>query len=225
MIDFRYLHATIMESFDLPRSTYTIDVRTTGVTNLGRTMRCTQVADRLFPDSKIVGRDVGDRRRYPKKKNPMIRTNLMLACFAIFLITGCTSKPETLVKGGYDESEMAAATERAINEVDAFISDLKTGRSKDYAVKAPIKDNGETEHFWLTEVTFDGAKFTGTIDNEPGMVSNVKMGQKWTLGKKEISDWMYMRDGKMYGNYTMRPLLVTMPKEQADQFRAMFATP
>jgi hypothetical protein len=67
MIDFRYSHATIMESFDLPRSTYTIDVRTTGVTNLGRTARCTQVAVRLFPDSKVVGRDVGDRRRYPKK--------------------------------------------------------------------------------------------------------------------------------------------------------------
>jgi len=61
MIDFRCLHATIMESFDLPRSTYTIDVRTTGVTNLGRTMRCIQVADRLFPDNRVVGRDMGDR--------------------------------------------------------------------------------------------------------------------------------------------------------------------
>lgn len=155
----------------------------------------------------------------------MTRINSMLACFAILFITGCTSKPETLVEGGYDEAEMAAATERAINEVDAFISDLNTGRSENYAVKAPITENGETEHFWLTDVTFDGAKFTGIINNEPGMVSNVKMGQKWTLGKKEISDWMYMRDGKMYGNYTMRPLLATMPKEQADKFRAIFATP
>ncbi len=156
----------------------------------------------------------------------MAHKNFLLACiFAILLSTGCKPKPKTLVEGGYDESEMAAATERAVKEVDAFISDLNTGRSMGYAVKAPIKDNGETEHFWLTEVTFDGAKFTGTIDNEPGMVSNVKMGQKWTLGKMEISDWMYIRDGKMYGNYTLRPLLATMPKEEADQFRAMFATP
>jgi hypothetical protein len=54
-----------MESVDLPRSTYTIDVRTTGVTNLGRTMRCTEVADRPFPNSEFFGRDIGDRGRYP----------------------------------------------------------------------------------------------------------------------------------------------------------------
>ncbi|MHB8902431.1 MAG: YegJ family protein [Thermoguttaceae bacterium] len=149
----------------------------------------------------------------------------IVACLAIVMITGCTSKPDTRVEDGYDEAEMAAATQRAIGEVDSFISDLNAGRSENYAVKAPITENGETEHFWLTDVTFDGTKFTGTINNEPGMVTNVKMGQKWTLGKTEISDWMYMRDGKMYGNYTLRPLLPTMPPKVADQFRAILATP
>ncbi len=138
---------------------------------------------------------------------------------------GCSSKPETLVEGGYDEAEMAAAIQRALSEVDLFIADLKSGRSENYAVKAPIVDGDETEHFWLVDVTFADDKFTGTIDNEPGMVSNVKIGQKYTLGKTEISDWLYMRDGKMYGNYTMRPLLATMPKEQAEQFRSIFANP
>ena len=74
-------------------------------------------------------------------------------------------------------------------------------------------------------VSFANNKFTGTINNEPGMVSNVKMGQQYTLGKTEISDWMFMRDGKMYGNYTLRPLLATMPEAEADKFRAIFATP
>ena len=31
---------------------------------------------------------------------------------------------------------------------------------------APVEDNGQVEHFWLTGVSFDGSKFTGTIDNE-----------------------------------------------------------
>ena len=138
---------------------------------------------------------------------------------------GCSSKPETLVEAGYDEAEMVAATQRAIDEVDSFIADLNSGRSENYAVKAPVEDAGQTEHFWLTGVSYANDKFTGTIGNEPGMVSNVKMGQEYTLGKTEISDWMYMRDGKMYGNYTMRPLLATMPDDEAERFRSMFANP
>lgn len=141
------------------------------------------------------------------------------------LTMGCSPKPETLVMGGYDEAEMAAATQRAISEVDSFIADLESGLSENYAVKAPIEDNGATEHFWLTDVTFADEKFTGTIANDPGIVSNVSLGQQYTLGKTEISDWMFMRDGKMHGNYTMRPLLATMPESEANRYRAMFADP
>ena len=57
------------------------------------------------------------------------------------------------------------------------------------------------------------------------MVSNEKMGQQYSLSKTEISDWMFMRDGKMHGNYTLRPLLVTMPESKAEMYRQMFADP
>lgn len=94
-----------------------------------------------------------------------------------------------------------------------------------HAVKVPIVDGEETEHFWLIDVTFANGSFKGTINNDPGLVKNVKIGQPWTVKKTEISDWMYMRDGKMHGNYTMRPLLKNLPKEEADQYRAMLAEP
>jgi uncharacterized protein YegJ (DUF2314 family) len=41
----------------------------------------------------------------------------------------------------------------------------------------------------------------------------------------DIADWMYMRGGKMYGNYTMRPLLKTMPAAEAAEFRSILAEP
>ena len=138
---------------------------------------------------------------------------------------GCSSKPETLIESGYDEAEMAAATKRAIDEVDSFITELNSGTSENYAVKVPIEDSGEIEHFWLINVSFSNNKFTGTINNEPGIVSNVKMGQEYNADKTEISDWMYIRDGKMYGNYTLRPLLPTMPKDEAERFRSILANP
>jgi uncharacterized protein YegJ (DUF2314 family) len=40
-----------------------------------------------------------------------------------------------------------------------------------------------------------------------------------------ISDWLYMRDGKMVGNETLRPLLKTMPADEAEKLRSMMASP
>lgn len=134
-------------------------------------------------------------------------------------------QPDTLVEGGYSEEEMAAATGRAQAEVDEFIVELQSGNGENFAVKAPIEDDGAVEHFWLTDVVYADGKFTGQIGNDPGMVDNVTFGQDWTIEKGDISDWMFMRDGKMHGNYTLRPLLVTLPAEQAEELRATFAKP
>ena len=145
--------------------------------------------------------------------------------FLILMCCSCSRKPETLVEGGYDEQEMDAAIARARKEVDSFIAELSKRNGTDFAVKVPIEDNEEVEHFWLTDIVYRDEKFHGVIGNEPGVVTNVKMGQKWSVKKSEISDWMFMRDGKMHGNYTVRPLLKTMPEEEAAGIRSMLANP
>ena len=137
----------------------------------------------------------------------------------------CGGKPSTLVEGGYDEKEMEAAIARARKEVDAFVGVLEKKNGQDFSVKAPIEDKGKTEHFWLTDITFKDGQFLGKIGNDPGIVGNVKFGQQWTIKKDQISDWMFMRDGKMHGNYTMRPLLKTLPKDEADKMRSILAEP
>ena len=143
----------------------------------------------------------------------------------ILVCCSCSKSPKTLVKGGYDEQEMDAAIARARREVDSFLAEMSKGNGTDFAVKVPIEDKGETEHFWLTNIVYRNGKFEGLIGNDPGIVTNVKSGQKWTVKKSEISDWMFMRDGKMHGNYTMRPLLKTMPEEEAAKFRSILANP
>jgi uncharacterized protein YegJ (DUF2314 family) len=149
---------------------------------------------------------------------------LSILFFIIFCFS-CSKPPETLVEGGYDEKEMDAAISRARAEVDSFIIELSKGSGTNFSVKAPIEDKGETEHFWLTDIVYQNDEFGGIIGNDPGIVSNVKMGQKWKIKKNEISDWLFMRDGKMHGNYTMRPLLKTLPEEEAARYRAMMANP
>ncbi len=147
-----------------------------------------------------------------------------IALLVLIAVSGCSkSTPDTLIKAGYDEQEMDAAITRARSEVDSFISELAKPTGTNHAVKAPIEDAGKTEHFWLTDVSFVNGEFKGTINNDPGIVGNVKIGQSWTIKKTEISDWMFMRNGKMHGNYTMRPLLKTMPDDEAAKYRSILA--
>jgi uncharacterized protein YegJ (DUF2314 family) len=159
---------------------------------------------------------------YPMKTN---RTLLFVCLILAFCSCSKSKSPETLIEDGYDQKEMDAAIARARSEVDSFIAEMSKGNGSDFAVKVPIEDKGETEHFWLTDIVYRNGKFEGVIGNEPGIVTNVKFGQKWTAKKSEISDWMFMRDGKMYGNYTIRPLLKTMSEEEAAKYKSMLANP
>jgi uncharacterized protein YegJ (DUF2314 family) len=41
----------------------------------------------------------------------------------------------------------------------------------------------------------------------------------------DISDWMFMRNGKIVGGETIKPLLKAMPKADADALRARMESP
>ena len=81
-----------------------------------------------------------------------MKTRTALAVvFLVVALCACSKAPETLVKGGYDEEEMEAAIARARSEVDSFLAEMSKGNGTDFAVKVPIEDKDESEHFWLTE--------------------------------------------------------------------------
>ncbi|MCL4164368.1 UNVERIFIED_CONTAM: hypothetical protein GTU68_028734 [Idotea baltica] len=123
----------------------------------------------------------------------------------------------------YDVDQMDGAIAKAKSEVDQFIAELEKPSGSNYSVKAPISDSGETEHFWLTDISYKNGVFYGKIGNDPGLVTNVNFGQPWEIKKEDISDWTYIKDKKMYGNYTMIPLLKTLPAAEAQQYREMRA--
>jgi len=101
----------------------------------------------------------------------------------VLLSAACNKKPETLVEGGYDQQEMDAAIAKAQSEVDSFIAELAKNNGSNFAVKVPITDKGETEHFWLTNVFYRDGKFSGLLGNDPGIVTNVKYGDTITVAK------------------------------------------
>ncbi len=137
-------------------------------------------------------------------------------------------EPNTLAPGDYDKAEMAAAIKKAQGSVDRFLKEMEAGKGMRFAVKAPIQhleDEEKVEHFWLIDVTYKDGVFEGTIDNKPEIVEHVALGQKWKIAREEISDWMFLRDGKMHGNYTVRPLLKSMNPREAQFIRSILAEP
>lgn len=125
------------------------------------------------------------------------------------------------------DAEMDAARAKARRTIAMFWAamDARQQDTRGFALKVAIPHGQGHEHFWLTDVVRHGDRYRGTINNEPRHARQVRLGERYEFGDAEISDWMFMRGGKIVGNETMRPLLQRMPQAQAEQYRAMLETP
>ena len=61
----------------------------------------------------------------------------------------------------------------------------------------------EKEHMWLMDVEFDGRQLEGTLINTPISLQTFHEGDRVTVAGRQISDWMYVSDGDVYGGYTV----------------------
>lgn len=92
-------------------------------------------------------------------------------------------------------------------------------------VSVPIAGNN-TEHIWVNNIErLKNGHLSGQIDNVPRDLKAKKAGDRIEFETKDVSDWTFVRNGKIVGNETLRPLLARMPKEQADRYRALLETP
>ena len=99
----------------------------------------------------------------------------------------------------------------------------ETGHSLKVRFANP-KNNGE--HIWMADVkkTADGG-YSGRFANAPRDLPGKKAGEVALFKEADISDWMFMRNGKIVGGETIRPLLKSLPKSDADALRARLESP
>ncbi len=152
----------------------------------------------------------------------MIKVNKFLVLLLIILSAACTQEKavnqDKTVTVSSEDQEMNAAIARARNEVDDFIKIVQAGKYQ-VSVKVPIADGDKVEHFWLKDVTYQDGSFNGIIDNDPEIVTNIAIGRKVNVRKEAISDWLYIQNGKMIGNYTLRVALKKMSEKEAAALR------
>jgi uncharacterized protein YegJ (DUF2314 family) len=169
------------------------------------------------------------------RDNPDYATNtrsvnrLSIIAFLLIgaLLLASCSKKDKVFSVERDDPEMTAAIAKARDTLPQFWQafDKREHNESRFALKVKITDKKGTEHFWATNIERRDGKTLGTINNDPDIVTSVKLGDRIEIPKDDISDWLYMRDGKMVGNETVRPLFKKMQPAELERLKSMMADP
>ena len=63
------------------------------------------------------------------------------------------------------------------------------------------------------------------VGNEPDNLPGKNIFDQAEFEQADITDWMFMRNDKIVGMETIKPLFKSMPKEDADAMRARMEPP
>lgn len=118
------------------------------------------------------------------------------------------------------DQQMDRAVENAQKSLGFFIAALKAKKDGDsvFEIKKGFIDGDKVEHLWIRQVTFDGKNFHGQVDNRPVEVKSVRSGQHVTVAPADVTDWMFVKDGKLMGAYTTRVLYARLAPEEKAAF-------
>ena len=158
---------------------------------------------------------------------------IMMLLSICAVISACSDSSETKAESSSgndsnivnlrgDDVGMNAAKAKGNATLPRFeeLISAKTPGTYSFKTGLPYGENN-FEHVWVQLDKIDGDTFHGKIANEPVNAKDYKLGQVISVDRAELSDWMIMSDTAIYGGYTLREILPTLPKEQAEGFRAL----
>jgi uncharacterized protein YegJ (DUF2314 family) len=181
----------------------------------------------------FVQEELRIQRKPPKLMKLFLITLLGIVSFGIGAVpaaeqdTRQTSSGETPASGkssyanvSDNDKQMDRAVENAQRTLGFFMAALKAKKNGDtvFEIKKGFIDGDKVEHLWIKRVTYDGKNFHGEIDNRPNEVSNVHLGEHVTVAPRDVTDWMFLKDGKLIGGYTTRVLYARLSPEDKVEF-------
>ncbi|MDH6264401.1 uncharacterized protein YegJ (DUF2314 family) [Bradyrhizobium sp. BR13661] len=126
------------------------------------------------------------------------------------------------------DMEMNAAIMRARDTLPRFWASYDAPKSTEdgHSLKVRFPTLKGAEHIWMAEVKkLPDGHYSGRFANEPRDLPGKHAGDQVQFAQGDISDWMFMRNGKIVGGETIKPLLKSMPKADADALRARMEQP
>jgi len=121
-----------------------------------------------------------------------------------------------------DDAEMNAAISQARHSTDEFLRILAAPKANqtDFSAKRryPKKSGEGGEHIWISNLTYDGKLLHGKVSDDPVNIANLKIDDEVSFPPAQLTDWMYMEDGKIVGGYTIRVLRKRMSAQEGADF-------
>ena len=153
---------------------------------------------------------------------------LLIVAFGLLVVWWGHRRRQIVSEGGInylgpDDPDMLKAIATARENFPFFVERLRAPKpgDSDFSVKVGIKHGENTEHLWLGEVNIEGERISGTIGNDPQTVP-LKFGDHWEGDVSQLSDWAFLSDGLMQGNYTLRAMLPRMPRQEREKAKLLF---
>lgn len=130
-------------------------------------------------------------------------------------------KDEVIVTESEDK-DMLIAYKKARDTLSDFIGkyEKQNDEKRNYYLKVGVSDEGHVEYFWIANFQIrDAGRFSGVVTNNPAVVKNVRRGDRITFDTSDVYDWMYMKNRKMYGNFTGCAMLTKESKSEQEAFK------
>ena len=125
--------------------------------------------------------------------------------------------------------EMNAAITRACDTLPTFWASYEAPKPSETGHSLKVRfptPRGDGEHIWMSEVKkLPNGSYSGRFANQPRDLPGKRSGDLVEFRQADISDWMFMRNGKIVGGETIKPLLKSMPKADAAALRARMEQP
>jgi uncharacterized protein YegJ (DUF2314 family) len=127
-----------------------------------------------------------------------------------------------------DDAEMNAAIAQARDTLPTFWAsfDAPKWSENGHSLKVGFPAGDRVEHIWIADITkLPNGAFSGRLANAPRDLPGKREGDVVQFREADISDWLFMRNGKIVGGETIKPLLKSLPKADADALRARMERP
>jgi uncharacterized protein YegJ (DUF2314 family) len=115
---------------------------------------------------------------------------------------------DQIVQVAGTNQEMEDAVDQARSSIGEFFAAFENPQPNQtsFLIKARFVDGETSEHIWLADLDFNSRPATGIVSNEPG-ISSLTYLERVPFLPDQVSDWMYLQDGRLVGGFTTRVLL------------------
>ena len=119
-----------------------------------------------------------------------------------------------------EDADLKQAVETARKQWKEFEKAFAAGTGENHSVKFKFSDKAKgSEFMWIALEKIDGDTVIGKLANVPNFLANIKEGDIVKRPSSEIEDWMYIKDKKMVGGFSIQVLQDRQKKRAEDKDR------